>query len=49
MSDVGIRAAAPVTVQVWVAPRAGHAQGLAAAPGAWETHVIGFLNTALKP
>jgi pimeloyl-ACP methyl ester carboxylesterase len=43
------QAASPATVQVWVVPRAGHTQGLAAAPGAWETHVIGFLNTALKP
>ena len=43
------QAAAPATVQVWVVPHAGHTQGLATAPGAWETHVIGFLNTALKP
>jgi uncharacterized protein len=43
------QAASPATVQVWVVPHAGHTQGLAAAPGAWETHVIGFLNTALKP
>jgi dienelactone hydrolase len=43
------QAAAPATVQVWVVPRAGHTQGLATAPGAWEARVIGFLNTALKP
>ena len=43
------QAASPATVQVWVVPRAGHTQGLATAPRAWETHVIGFLNTALKP
>jgi uncharacterized protein len=43
------RAASPATVQVWVVPHAGHTQGLATAPQAWETHVIGFLNTALKP
>jgi hypothetical protein len=32
-----------------VVPRAGHTQGLATAPGAWEAHVISFLNTAFKP
>ena len=30
-------------------PNAGHTQGLATAPRAWEAHVISFLNTALKP
>ena len=43
------QAASPATVQVWVIPHAGHTQGLATAPGAWEAHVIGFLNAALKP
>ncbi|HXZ75898.1 MAG TPA: hypothetical protein VEH31_34200 [Streptosporangiaceae bacterium] len=43
------QAASPATVRVWVVPHAGHTQGLATAPGAWEAHVIGFLNTALKP
>ena len=43
------QAAAPATVQVWIVPRAGHTQGLATAPHAWEAHVITFLNTALKP
>jgi len=43
------QAAAPATVQVWVVPHAGHTQGLATAPGAWEAHVIGFLTAALKP
>ena len=42
------RAASPATVQVWVVPHAGHTQGLAAAPRAWEAHVIGFLDAALK-
>jgi uncharacterized protein len=42
-------AAAPATVQVWVVPHAGHTQGLATAPRAWESHVISFLNTALRP
>jgi uncharacterized protein len=42
------RAASPATVQVWVVPHAGHTQGLTTAPGAWEAHVIGFLNTALE-
>ena len=43
------QAASPATVQVWVVPHAGHTQGLATAPRAWEAHVIGFLNAALKP
>ena len=43
------RAASPATVQVWVVPHAGHTQGLATAPRAWETHVIGFLDAALEP
>ena len=43
------QAASPATVQVWVVPHAGHTQGLATAPRAWETRVIGFLNAALKP
>ena len=43
------QAAAPHAVQVRVVPHAGHTQGLAAAPRAWEAHVIGFLNTALNP
>jgi dienelactone hydrolase len=42
------QAASAATVQVWVVPRAGHTQGLATAPRAWETHVIHFLNTALR-
>ena len=41
--------ASPATVQVWVVPQAGHTQGLATAPEAWQTHVISFLNTALHP
>ena len=43
------QAASPATVQVWVVPHAGHTQGLATAPRAWEAHVISFLNTALNP
>jgi dienelactone hydrolase len=43
------QAASPATVHVWVVPHAGHTQGLATAPRAWETHVISFLNTALHP
>jgi uncharacterized protein len=43
------RAASPATVHVWVVPHAGHTQGLATAPQAWETHVISFLNAALHP
>jgi uncharacterized protein len=43
------QAASPATVHVWVVPHAGHTQGLATAPRAWETRVISFLNTALHP
>jgi hypothetical protein len=43
------QAASPAAVQVWVVPGAGHTQGLDVAPRAWETHVIGFLNAALRP
>ena len=43
------QAASPTTVHVWVVPHAGHTQGLATAPQAWETHVINFLNAALHP
>ncbi len=43
------QAASPATVRLWIVPRAGHTQGLAAAPGAWEAHVTGFLNAALGP
>jgi dienelactone hydrolase len=43
------QAASPATVHIWVVPRAGHTQGLATAPRAWEAHVISFLNAALHP
>ena len=43
------QSAAPDTVQVWVVPHAGHTEGLATAPEAWESHVTGFLNAALTP
>jgi uncharacterized protein len=43
------RAASPAAVQVWVVPHAGHTQGLATAPQAWEAHVIGFLDAAFRP
>jgi uncharacterized protein len=42
------RAASPATVRVWVVPGAGHTGGLATAPRAWEAHVIGFLDAALR-
>jgi hypothetical protein len=32
-----------------VVPDAGHTQGLAAEPRAWESHLISFLDTALRP
>ena len=41
------QAASPATVHVWVVPHAGHTQGLATAPRAWEAHVISFLHAAL--
>jgi uncharacterized protein len=43
------QAASPASVQVWVVPHAGHTQGLATTPQAWEAHVISFLNAALNP
>jgi dienelactone hydrolase len=43
------QAASPATVRLWVVPDAGHTQGLATAPGAWEAHVTRFLDTALRP
>jgi uncharacterized protein len=43
------QAASPTTVQVWIVPHAGHTQGLATAPRAWQAHVISFLSTALHP
>ena len=42
-----IQEAAPDAVQVWTVPGAGHTQGLATDPHAWEQHVIGFLDAAL--
>jgi hypothetical protein len=43
------QAASPTTMHVWIVPRAGHTQGLAAEPRAWESHVMSFLNAALHP
>jgi uncharacterized protein len=43
------QAASPATVRVWVVPHAGHTQGLATQPRAWEAHVISFLDAALRP
>ena len=43
------QAASPATVQVWIVPGAGHTEGLAAAPEAWEARVTGFLDRALRP
>jgi hypothetical protein len=43
------QAASPATVQLWVVPHAGHTQGLATAPLAWEARVISFLTAALHP
>jgi alpha-beta hydrolase superfamily lysophospholipase len=43
------QAASHATVRVWVVPHAGHTQGLATAPRAWQADVIAFLNAALHP
>jgi len=43
------QAASPATVQVWIVPGAGHTQGLATAPRAWEARVTGFLDRTLSP
>lgn len=43
------QAASPATVRVWIVPHAGHIQGIAAAPRAWQAHVISFLDAALQP
>lgn len=43
------QAAASSTAHVWVVPDAGHTAGLATQPRAWTAHVIGFLNSALRP
>lgn len=43
------QSASPATVQGWIVPHAGHTQGLATAPQAWQDRVISFLNAALKP
>ena len=43
------QAASPATVHVWIVPGAGHTQGLATAPRAWEARVTGFLDAALTP
>jgi uncharacterized protein len=42
-------AASPATVRVWIVPHAGHTEGLAVAPQAWEARVTGFLDAALNP
>lgn len=44
---IHIRAGSPDTVQIWEVPDAGHVEGLAVAPGAWEERVIGFLDRVL--
>ena len=42
-----LESAAPDAVRTWTVPGAGHTGGLAAAPGAWQRRVLGFLDTAL--
>jgi hypothetical protein len=41
------RQAAPETTTLWELPRGGHVGGLAAAPRAYEHHVIAFFGQAL--
>jgi hypothetical protein len=43
------RTASPATAGVWIVPHAGHTEGLAVAPRAWEARVTGFLDAALNP
>ena len=42
-----MRGVAPARVEVWTVPGAGHTQGLATAPAAWEDRVVGFLDEHL--
>ena len=42
-----IQAGSPETVELWVAPRAGHTAALDADPQEWERRVITFLDTAM--
>ncbi len=42
-----LRSASPANVSLWVVPGAGHTDGLATAPGRWESRVSGFLDRAL--
>ena len=42
-----IQTSSPDSVQIWVAPNAGHVGGLGAHPGEWQERVSTFLDTAL--
>jgi pimeloyl-ACP methyl ester carboxylesterase len=42
-----VQEGSPATVEVWVVPGAGHTDGLATSPAAWERRVTGFLAEAL--
>ncbi len=42
-----MRKASSSNVELWELPDAGHTEGLAAHPAAWESHVIGFLDRSL--
>lgn len=44
-----IRRGAPDTVSVWQVPGAAHTGGLGTVPLQWKQHVLGFLDTALRP
>ena len=42
-----IQTASPDSVQIWVAPNAGHVGGLGADPAEWQERVSTFLGAAL--
>jgi pimeloyl-ACP methyl ester carboxylesterase len=44
-----IAAAAPASTTVWTVPGAQHTGGLRAAPAAWRSTVVRFLDVALRP
>jgi hypothetical protein len=46
-ADRSIQRASPETVDLWVAPGAGHTDALHTHPQEWEARVIAFLDRAL--
>jgi uncharacterized protein len=43
-----IQRGSPDTVEIWIAPDAGHTRGLHTHPDEWEQHVLTFLGDALS-